>query len=346
MNKCCSPARANNNNNKCGQLSQRVPEANPVRLRAESKTRHGPGAALMHRQDSRESFPVSSSNMTPRSDQRRWSADLCKCGTSPVFTVRKNKKEPEPPQRGVSLRPQAAPHQTSKRYSCPPIGVFKSPTHSSSSSSSSCSSPPPTRTSVITGPDPSGWKLRPKSRSSSARARTNRLSLQIPLPVVFPEHQPVTNSLSVSSLSPEPEAEPLVRPKPHGRRHSDSSALLRSLATPQPALTLADLYAVRLRRVSDNVFSEGNEEKVEVKRKIPPAVPEKTSMVRQIAQLMAESQQHCEPVPANEEIIYTSVIKPKNKQSHTSGDHSSLSERIAGLRVESRCDRETPRFPG
>lgn len=358
INGTACPARASGNYVKCGQMGKNVSEANHVRLRAKNrdcKKRQESEYVTTHSQEPRERpfSTVSTSNVAPHSHQRRWSAEICKCGTSPVITVRKNRKEPQPPHRGVSLlQPHTTPHYSSKRYSCPPIGIFSSPSSSSSSSStSSCSSPPPVQTSVITGPDPLGWKLRPKT---SPRANMNRLSLQIPLPVIFPESKssPATDSQSeyTPNTGPSPKTKPPFRPKPPSRRHSDSSAFLRSLPTPLPVVTLEELCAVHLRPLtlldeSDDVFSE---EVTTRMRKIPPPVPEKTSMARQKAQLMAHSHQGCRPVTANEEIIYTRLIKPKPKHSLQTEDHSRLHFKSTGLRVDTSCDRErsTPRFPG
>ncbi|XP_070847595.1 uncharacterized protein [Chaetodon trifascialis] len=359
MNKCSAARPAAANNAKCPQMSKTVANADHVGLRAQSrdcKNRQGAGKATAHSQEPRQR-PLSTAStpaVTPCSHQRRWSADFCKRGTSPVITVRKSKKEPQPPQRHASLlQPNTASHLSTKRYSCPSIGVFRSRSHlhssSSSSSTSSCSSPPPVPTSIITGHDPLGWKLQPKSTSSS-QARTKRLSLQIPLPVI-PDLKTIPAPNSQSENTPNPDRskpKPPLRPKPP-RRHSDSSAFLRSLSSPQPAVTLEELCNVHLRTVtvSDDVFSEGNEEEVKAitrPRKIPPPVPPKTPMAKQIARLIAHSRQRC---ATNEENIYTSVIRPKPKLTHTQ-DHSSLHERRTGLRVDPSCDRErsTPRFPG
>lgn len=334
-------------------MSKTVSDANHVILRAQSsgcRTRQGPGRATAHGLEPRERpfSTVSPSDVAPRSHQRRWSADFCKCGASPVIIVRKNKMEPQPPQRGVSLlRPHTAARSSVKRLSCPPIGVCRSPSHPSSSSStsstSSCSSPTsPVQTSVITGPDPLGWKLRPKSSSASPRARTNRLSLQIPLPVVFPDPRsspaPNPQSDTLPNPDPAPKTSAPPGPKPARRRHSDSSAFLRSLASPLPAVTIEELCAVHLRHVTlsdepDDVFSEGNEEGVKVTarpRKTPPPVPEKTSVTRQIAQDISYSRQRCMPVTASEEHIYCSITKPKPAESHQTEDHSSLRARKTG----------------
>lgn len=337
-------ACASGSHAQCDQMSKKLSNANHVSLRAQNRdcrNRQGPGHVPEHSQEPRERSvsTVSTSSEAPRSHQRRWSTDFCKCGTSPVILVRKNKKEPQPPQRGVSLiQPNTTSHPSFKRYSCPPIGICSSPSHpyssSSSSSTSSCSSPPPVQTSVITGPDPLGWKLRPKSSSTSRRAK--RLSLQIPLPVIFPNPKtsPAPSSQLDNALNPDPspKTNPPCRPKPSRRHHSDSTAFLRSLATPLPVVTLDELCAVRLHAValsdeSDHVFSRGSEEKVRVTprpHKIPPPVPEKTSMARQKAQLIAHSHQSCK---TNEENIYTYVIKPKPEHLHQTEDHSSLHER-------------------
>lgn len=334
MNKCftASSANANGSYAKCDQMGKNVSDATHVSLRAQNrdcKSRQGLGHVTTPRQEARECSlsTVSTSSVAPHSHQRRWSADICRCETSPIIVVRKNKKEPQPPQRSISLlQPNTEAHPSFKRYSCPPVGVFGSPSHlsstSSSSSTCSCSSPPPVQTSVITGHDPRGWKLRPRSSCTSPRTRTNRLSLQIPLPVISPESKsrsaPTSQSDNTPIPDPSPQSKPPLGPKPSRRRHSDSSAFLRSLETPLPLVTLEELCAVHLRQItlsdeSDDVFSAGNEEQVKRTtrpRKIPPPVPRKTSMARQTAQLIAHSRKHC---TSNEDNIYTSVIKPKPK---------------------------------
>ncbi|TDG98378.1 hypothetical protein EPR50_G00217330 [Perca flavescens] len=355
MNKCpaainstASPARANGS----GQMSEKVSDSKPVSLRAQNRdcrSRHGPEHVTPRSREPGES----PSSVSTRSHQRRWSDDFCKCGASPVITVTKSKKEPQPPQRGVSLlRPRAASRYLAKRNSCPPIGACSSPRHpssSSSSSTSSCSSPPAVPTSVITGHDPRGWKLRPRYGAASPLARANRLSLQIPLPVIDnePESSPPANSQSVNAALPDPSptTEPRVRAKPHRRHHSDSSAFIRSLASPLPVVTLEEISAVRLRPAGlldepDDVFGGGDEEEVKVNarpHKIAPPVPEKTAVARQIAQLMAHSHRHCGLVTANGELIYTRVIKPKPR--HQTEGHSGLNARITGLCVDTSCDR-------
>lgn len=241
------------------------------------------------------------------SHQRRWSVDSTKPTSSAVIIVKKTKKEPEPPQRSVSLlRPQTGSHCSTKRHSCPTSGILSSLSqcHSSSSSISSCSSPTPVQTSMITGPDPLGWKVRHKFVDTSSRARTARLSLQIPLPAVFPEVKSCP-----SSISSDPSG--AKASKQSRRRYSDSSAFLQSLEAPLPVLTIKELSDVQLRSTkrtsdSDDVFCDGKADKIKP-TKTPPPVPVKTPMARQIAQLIAFSQQLS--VGANDEPIYIKVLK-------------------------------------
>lgn len=320
-----------------GQMNTKGSNVNHVSHRAQNgdcSGRQRPGQVRRRSQEPRvRPSSICTSPVTPTSHQRRWSADFSMYEATSVIIVTKNKKEPRPPQRGVSLlRPRAAAaaaDSSFKRYSCPPIGIFGSLSPSSSSSSSSfssssssCSSPPPVKTSVITGHDPLGWKLQPKSSSKSPRDRTKRLSLQIPLPVVFPDPE--------SSPAPTPNPPPASKPKPplkpQRRRHSDSSALVKSLPASLPVVTLEDLRAVHLRKVSsnsydcDDVFSEEDEEGVEATAsgcRTPPPVPEKSAMARQIAQLIALSWKRCASVitKTKEDHIYTPV-KPKPKNPH------------------------------
>ncbi|KAM7371172.1 hypothetical protein PAMP_010663 [Pampus punctatissimus] len=325
------------------QTSKKVSNANRVnhtRQKNDFNKRQGQGHVAILGQALKEcSLSVTSaSSLTPRSHQRRWSADLCRCGTSPVIIVKKSLKEPQPPQRGVSLlRPDATSRSSTKRYSCPPIGIFRSPTHSSSSSSStsSCSSPPPIKTSVITGPDPLGWKLHPKTSSASPKARANRLSLQIPLPITFPDFKssPAPNLSPASQPDPTSKIKPTLRPELIRRHHSESSAFLRSLVSPPPVVTMEELCGVQLRPVtnldeSDDVFSEEKQKDKKVitrPRKTPPPVAEKTEMARRIAQLIAHPHRHLVTVKTNQmEHIYASVMKPKPKHSHQIEDHRSL----------------------
>ncbi|XP_035469478.2 putative protein TPRXL [Scophthalmus maximus] len=366
-NGAVSPARVSGSHAACGQMSEEVSNANHASHRTENgdcEATQRPRPAIRHSsQETREgpSSPVSISSVTPSAPQRRWSADFSKSGTPPVIIVRKKKKEPQPPQRGVSLlAPHTASERSFKRYSCPPVGIFSSPSRSSSSSSSSstsssCSSPPTMQTSVITGRDPLGWRLRPKSRSTSPWARTNRLSLQIPLPVVFPDPKSGPGSTSKSdntfNQDPCPKTKPPVRPKP-SRRHSDSSAFLGSLVSPLPAMTLQELCAVNLRPAtgsdeSDDVFGEANGEQAEVaaqrSKNRPPPVPEKTSMARAIAQLIAHSPQRCTSVTtkSTEGDTSTRVMKPKH--SHQAEDYSDQrAPKSTGLRLDTRT---SPRFP-
>ncbi|KAM8837649.1 uncharacterized protein AB9W97_002738 isoform 2-T3 [Spinachia spinachia] len=321
----------------------------PVSLPAQpkdSETRRGPADVPGHGQEAtQQPSTVPAPSAAPCSPQRRWSGDFCRCGTSPIITVKKDKKEPQPPQRGVSLlRPRATSHHASKRYSCPAIGVCGSP---SSSHTSSCASPPLVQTSVITGSDPLGWKLGAKCGSTAPRARTNRLSLQIPLPVAPGD-----------AAYPDPcgQDKPPLQPKPPRRRYSDSSAFLRSLGGPLPAVTLEELRDVRLRQLalldeSDDVFGRGNEERAAPSarpRSDPPPVPKKTAMARQIAQLMSLSHRRRGPLLAKEEVICSSGGKPKVRPSHQTEEHGGLNATITGLRKDASgdCERSTPRFPG
>ncbi|KAM4525136.1 uncharacterized protein PAE49_001163 [Odontesthes bonariensis] len=313
-----SPAQVAGSCTMCGQMSKKVPNGKNAGVRVQSrdgKERQGPGCVITNSQVPRERLlpTVSPLNETPRSHQRRWSVSV----TSPVITVKKNKKEPQPPQRGVSLLgPQTTTHSYFKRYSCPPIWTgHPSSSSSSSSATSSCSSPPPVQTSVITGQDPLGWKIQPKSSSSSSRAHAKRLSLQIPLPVI-----PVSVS---QNPMPSSKTKPALRPKPSRRHHSESSAFLRSPGSPLPVVTSEELLAVHLRPVtfsgeSDDVFCETTpgQGTTTPPRIIPPSVPEKTAMARQIAQLIAHSRKRYSPVVAESNMdIYSSVIKPKPKHS-------------------------------
>lgn len=255
------------------------------------------------------------SKVSPCSSQPRRSAGFSKGRASPIITVRKSKKQPQPPQRSTSLtQPTSAPHNIFKRYSCPPIRTCRPTSRlcsssSSSSSRSSCSSPPPIPTSVITGPDPLGWKMRPKSRSQ----RVSRLSLQIPLPAIAPDP---SAKLAADSQHTQ-NSKPPVQAKPCRRRHSDSSAFFTSLATQNPVVILEEFGALQLQPVTlpheaDDVFREAKDGgEVNVSKgacKIPPPVPEKTMMARQKAKMIALS---LKSTKAKEEQIYGRVIKPK-----------------------------------
>ncbi|XP_026171400.1 uncharacterized protein LOC113135520 [Mastacembelus armatus] len=289
------------------------------------KDRPAPEQVKTHSQGSiqRSLSTVSTSRVIAYSHQRRWSADFSRFETSSVITVRKTKQEPQPPQRDITL---------------------------------SCSSLPTVKTSVITGHDPLGWKLRPKSSSTSPGARAKRLSLQIPLPIIFQE--PKSNPAPENTPKPEPltKSKPPVKPKPSRRCYSDSSAFLRTLVTPGPVVTLEELCAVHLCPVNhsdelDDVFTEGDKQETTVPRKIPPPVPEKTAMARQIAQLIAHSHQCRGPatIKTKQENIYTSLRKQKPKQHvHQTVHHSSLHAPKTGLHLDTSCDREgpMPRFPG
>lgn len=306
-------------------MRDKVSNVNTVSIRAQridGREKLAPRCQATSSQLPRErpnSMMVSTSNATSRS-QRRWSVDYCECQTPPVILVRKNKKEPEPPERSASLlRLQTSSHSSFKQYSCPPIGILTS-TSSSSSSNSTCCSPTSVPTSVIIGPDPLGWKIQPKSRSNSAQIRAKRRSLQIPLPAV------------PAPSSPTPEhsfqTKPAVRPKPFRRHHSESSAFLRSLGNPLPVVTVEQLHAVNLRPVipsdeSDDVFDEPTQGQGRVAaspHKIVPPVPEKTAMARKIAQLIACSRQPCRPVTANR----ITAEKPVSTHWHQNMGHNNI----------------------
>lgn len=253
--------------------------------------------------------PRERAGVPPPPHQLRWSAEFSKLGASPIIVVRKGRRQPQPPQRSSSLtHPATPPRFVFKRYSCPPIGSCRSASRlrlsSSSSSASSCSSPPPVPTSVITGPDPRGWKLRPHPRSR----RVSRLSLQIPLPVVSPD----------PGSGPARDPDPAVGTEPPRRRHSEPSASLASPVTRDPAVTLEALRALRLKPVGlprerNDVFREaevgGAAEASGRPRRIPPPVPKKTLMARRKARMIALSQQSTK---ANDVRIYACVIKPKS----------------------------------
>ncbi|XP_008436182.1 uncharacterized protein LOC103482049 [Poecilia reticulata] len=320
------------------KMREKVCHVNTVSIRAQSRERPGPRCPTTrsHVPRERQNLTVLTSNVSLRSHQRRWSVDFCKCQTPPVITVRKNKKEPDPPQRTASLlRLETSSHSSFKRYSCPTIGIFSST--SSSSSTSSCCSPTSVPTSVIIGPDPLGWKIQPKSRSNSSQNRTKRLSLQIPLPTLPTPRSP----------NPEPSSQtkPALRPKPSRRHHSESSAFLKSLGKTLPVLTLEQLHAVHLRRVSlsdesDDVFDEPGQSQGRVTaspRKIPPPVPEKTAMVRKIAQLIACSRQPRRPVTAN--INKITAIKPTSEHWQNKGHNNMCATKMAELHLDNICNR-------
>ncbi|KAF7204859.1 uncharacterized protein [Nothobranchius furzeri] len=252
------------------------------------------------------------------SHQRYLSVDFCKSRTS-VITVKKTVKEPQPAQRRVSLKQlQASSHSSFKRYSCPPIGICFSQSQSSSSSSassSSCSSSPPVPTSVITGHDPLGWKFQPRSRSRSSRNHTRRLSLQIPqLDVPTP---------SSPSLNLSPKTKLTHRPKPSPRHHSEPSTL-RVMEKALPVMAPEELCAVHLRATtlgeqSDEVFNDSAPEKRRdsaspaLPHKVPPPVPLKTALTRQIAHAIGSSRRCLRLVSAlrnNHKNTYSSVTYP------------------------------------
>lgn len=258
--------------------------------------------------------PRERSMVTPCSPQPHGSAGFSKDRTSPIITVRKSKKQPQPPQRSTSLtQPTSVPHHIFKRYSCPPIQICRSTSRlcsssSSSSSRSSCSSPPPVPMSVITGPDPFGWKMRPKSRAR----RVSRLSLQIPLPVIASD----SSTRPAASSQRTQNSKPPVQPKTSWRRHSDSSASLTSSAIQNPVGILEELCALQLQpvqtlpRQANDVYREASSKANVSKQpcKMPPPVPRKTMVAKQKAKMIALSQQS---TIAKDEQIYGHVIKPK-----------------------------------
>lgn len=280
--------------------------------------------------------PPASSTQMPGSHPQRWSADFSGQCPASVIVVKKKRMKPKPPQRSVSLpQPASTSRPAFKRYSWTPTRprrpssyCYSSSSSSSLSSSCSCSSLSPlpaVPTSAITGADPQGWKLLPKS--SSASKRNKRLSLQIPLP------QPDTGLPSGSLVSDRP---PLRAEAPHRRRHSDSSAFLGCRAV-MPAVTPDELNAVRLSLTAppqglDDVFQEEIAGMLCVAppprwQKIAPAVAEKTPAARQRAKLIARSNQSC---TAAEENIYACVVKPKANRPHQIEKLVCLQERFTG----------------
>lgn len=231
--------------------------------------------------------------VAPCSHQRPASADFSLCSSTHIIVVRKNKKEPQPPQRGVSLlKPNTARHLKSSSY--PPTETFKDPSRRRASSSSSSPSSPHVQTSIITGHDPQGWKLHPKPS-----CRDNRLSLQIPLPVIAAH--PDSQSEHASDPDLQKTKAPL-RSKTSRRHHSDSLVFLGSRAAPMPVVTADVLHAVHLRSIalsdtSNGVFCSGKDGMggTSGSRKIPPPVPEKNALARQTAELIAQSHQCCQP---------------------------------------------------
>ncbi|XP_077359428.1 uncharacterized protein LOC144005252 [Festucalex cinctus] len=291
------------------------------------KERLGPVKTAKQEAKEQSGGPPSTSRLTSCSHQRRWSTDCCHDNSSPVITVKKNLREPQPPQRSVSLlrchTPSRCPRQ---RYSSPITGIV-STTHPSTSSSSSV------QTSVITGHDPLGWKLRPKSRTSSNQVHAKRLSLQMPLPVTIPDPD-----FLQSNTSPTTQLDPIrktTKSKSFRRHHSDSLAFLRSM----PAVTLEELREVQLRCAKpDDVSREayGEEKAGPQPHKKPPAVPEKSPLARKIAQHIAHSwqQQMCAARKIEQEEIIYSVIMPKAKTQQAE-NHCSLYAKINGMHLKS-----------
>lgn len=222
---------------------------------------------------------------------------VCYCRNA-VFT-RNNRRVPPPPQQVAFFqRKNPCPY---KRHSCPSFGPS---THQSSSSS------PPVQTSLITGPDPLGWKLR-----GSPQRRSNRLSLQIAVPAVPAPDTPTED--------PSPKTTPRLRTNPPPRRHSESSAFPRPPMTPQ-ALKDVHLCPAILSDDPDAVFEEVFQDREKVK--VPPKVPEKTAMARQIAQLIALSRRRCGSVPRPAMRAEKNANRVKGSSSHF---QASLSRMLA-----------------
>ncbi|XP_017295093.1 uncharacterized protein LOC108249934 [Kryptolebias marmoratus] len=268
----------------CKQMSKKVEHYNSVSVRVQNGVhKERPQYVPTRIQNQKKGPSTTPCNLT-RTHHQRWTIDLGEFRTTPVITVKKILKEPQPPQRSISLlRLQPISQSSFKRYSCPPIRA------SPSTITSFCSLPSSVPTSSIMGHDPLGWKLQPKSSSGLSREYAKRLSLQIPLPVVQ----------TPSSPSPEPSSKPkpALRPKPSRRRYSEPSAFLRSLGKALPVVTPEELCTVLLRPVTlsdepDDVFDEVTQEQgggTGPPHKMPPPVPEKTAIARQLAQLIASS---------------------------------------------------------
>ncbi|XP_034564195.1 uncharacterized protein LOC117830263 [Notolabrus celidotus] len=290
-----SQTNTNSNNDKSGMMRKKESCASSEICRAQN-SKNSARYVIPHSQEHKEHAlsPEPPSDVT----QQRRPAEICKSEKSRDLIVgkKKKKKEPQPPQRRVSLlQPHTELHSSTKRYSCPTFN--SSPT----SSIPSHFSPTFVQTSVITGHDPLGWKLRPKSSSTTLKARTNRLSLQIPLPVIFPDPKSSpTLNIQSDTHNPDPTSKATAV-----RSYSVSSDFL-SPRTPGP-VTLEDLLDVHLCHVSISDESEDvfiNESEKEVKTtarlcKSPPPVPEKSSMAREVARQIASSRQHCRPEAKN-----------------------------------------------
>ncbi|KAJ0060269.1 hypothetical protein NL108_007773 [Boleophthalmus pectinirostris] len=222
------------------------------------------------------------------SHDHQWSTDFVQPSTSAVITVKKNKSQPEPPKRSISLpRPQTAIRSTSKCYSCPvfeitPQIVPPFPIITARPSA------PLIQTSTITGPDPLGWKIRRKPGNESSQPRAGRLSLQIPLSDMYREREYQGRS-NPNFLEYEG-----GKTSRHLRHNSDSLAFLRSSGTALP-VTKEDLGTVELRPTNSTSFSVAafgeNVEKSEQMTKQPPPVPVKTEVAVQLAKLLAFSQE-------------------------------------------------------
>ncbi|XP_077407250.1 uncharacterized protein LOC144038555 [Vanacampus margaritifer] len=319
MNKCSTA----NNDADCPAKS----------ILSENHTKHAPqlkvhkeslGPVKTSKQEAKQQSGGPPSTSTSSSHRRRWSTDCCHDNSSPVITVKKSQKEPQPPQRGVSLLRRQTPSRCPRQRHSTPITGIGSTTSTPSSSS--------VQTSVITGRDPLGWKLRPKSRSSSNQVHAKRLSLQTPLPVSVPDPD------FLRSNTPLEPVRKTSKSKAPRRHHSDSLAFLG----PVPEVTLEELRAVRLRSAKpDDVSREASGEKKEHKK--PPVVPEKSPLAKKIAQLIAHSWQQRTCAARNverQEIIY-SVIKPKAKTQQAE-KHCSLYAKINAMHLQS--DESSPTY--
>ncbi|XP_034050292.1 uncharacterized protein LOC117531330 [Thalassophryne amazonica] len=273
------------------------------------------------------------------------------CGSSITNSV--TKMEPEAPLRHMPSHQHII--SPVKRHSCPSNGF---PSSQPPSISSPCCSPPSVRTAAIIGPDPLGWKMRPKSSSASRRDQSARLSLQLPLPVSIPALKPSPAPTSSPSHQPDPIPKnvPTPRPKAQRRHHSDSKAFLRSLATALPVVTLDDLCAVKLRSLphsdlgSDGVFSEEDEDKNHEEEELgtrghkippPPAVAEKTPTARRLALLIAQSRQ-----PVNQEQTISSVTNLTHSQRDEEHRSPRATENGFNLDISVHRDMSTLSFPG
>lgn len=297
MSKCSSagngsldPVPAGSHCDKCEQMGKEVEDYNSMTVRVQnalSNDGRRPLNVPAHIQNHKEG-PSPTAFIWTRTHQRRWTVDFCEYGSSSLIIVKKPMKKPQPPQRSVSLlQPQPASHFSFKQHSCPSIEVV-SP--SPSSAMSFCPSPPYVPTSIITGSDPLGWKLRPKASSGLSRECTKRLSLQIFLSEVQTPSSPKPESSSKLKAA--------IRPKPSRRHHSEPT-FLRSLGKALPVMAPEELCTVLLQPVTlsdepDQVFDEVTQKQESGSAPLPkisPPVPEKTATARKLAHLIASTWQ-------------------------------------------------------